>query len=107
MSANMIKIIRTTFFALGLFMAGMSFAYAGWHGGGHHGGWHGWHGGGWHGGGWHGNGWGGFGLGVGTGLLIGAPLLYNNYYDNYYYPSCQTVRVCNRYGHCWLQESCY
>lgn len=45
-----------------------------WHGG--HGGWHG---GGWHGGGWHGGGWGwrGFGLGLGTGLLLGgAPYYY-------------------------------
>ncbi|HHT0594091.1 TPA: hypothetical protein ACTXXA_002308 [Legionella anisa] len=103
MSRNtMSRIIRTAVFALGLFTAEASFAYGGWHGGYYHGG--GWHGGYYHGGGWHGgyyNGWrGGWG---GTGVVIGVPY----YHNNYYYPECQTVRVCNQYGHCWLQESCY
>ncbi|CAM4492348.1 MAG: hypothetical protein LEGION0403_FIIPPAGN_01687 [Legionella sp.] len=41
-------------------------------------------------------------VGGGPGVVVGVPL------GGYYYDSeCQTVRVCNRYGHCWLQESCY
>ena len=121
MSANTVsKVIRTAVFALGLFASAVCSAHGGggggggWHGGG--GGWHGggggWHGGGggWHGGGggWHGGGWhggGGYyggGWGWGPGVVIGAP-----YYDDYYAPACQTVRVCNNHGHCWLQESCY
>jgi hypothetical protein len=36
-------------------------------------------------------------------VIIGAPFVD----DDYYAPACQTVRVCNNYGHCWLQESCY
>lgn len=95
MSGNMMsKVLRTAVFALGLFASAACSAHGGggWHGGG--GGWHG-GGGGWHGyyggGGW----W-------GPGVVIGAPL------GGYYYDSgCQTVRVCNSYGHCWLQESCY
>lgn len=88
------SIIRTAVFALGLFAVGASFAHGGWHGGYYHGG--GWHGG--YYGGW-GSGW----RGPGIGVVVGTPY----YYDNDYYPECQTVRVCNRYGHCWLQESCY
>src|SRR5215510_5236786 len=45
-----------------------------------------WGGGGWHGGGWHGGGgwaWGGFGVGVGTGLLLGAAAT-APYYGGYY-----------------------
>ena len=108
MSGNtMSNVMRTAIFALGLFASAACSAHGGgggWHGGG--GGWHGgggdWHGGGggWHGGGWHGyyNGGGGW---WGPGVVIGVP-------GGYYYDSgCQTVRVCNRYGHCWLQESCY
>ena len=114
MSANTVsKVIRTAVFALGLFASAVCSAHGGggggggWHGGG--GGWHGggggWHGGGggWHGGGWHGGGgYYGGGWGWGPGVVIGAP-----YYDDYYAPACQTVRVCNNHGHCWLQESCY
>jgi len=63
-----------------------------------------WHGGGWHGGGWHRGGW-GVGAGVlGAGLLLTTPFFYNRYY-NYNY--CPTVRVCNMYGDCWLQQRCY
>src|SRR5689334_813297 len=53
-------------------------ADARWGGGGWHGG--GWHGGGWHGGGW---GWGGLGVGIGTGLLLGAAAA-APYYGGYY-----------------------
>ncbi|WP_058535829.1 hypothetical protein [Legionella saoudiensis] len=93
MSGNtMSKVMRTAVFALGLFASAACSAHGG-------GGWHG-GGGGWHGGGWHGY-YGGGGW-WGPGVVIGAPL------GGYYYDSgCQTVRVCNNYGHCWLQESCY
>lgn len=98
MSRNSISsIIRTVVFALGLCAAGASFAYGGWHGGGWHGG--GWNGGYYHGGGWNGGYYGGWG---GSGVVIGVP-----YYNDYYYPECQSVRVCNQYGHCWYQDSCY
>lgn len=91
------RIICSAVFALSLFSAG---ACSAWHGGYYHGG--GWHGGYYHGGyygGWHG-GYYGWGWG-GTGVVIGVP--------GYYYaaPACQTIRVCNAYGHCWLQDSCY
>ena len=45
----------------------------------------GWHGGGWHGGGWRGGGgwgWGGLGVGLGTGLLLGAATA--PYWGGYY-----------------------
>jgi hypothetical protein len=122
------KVIRTAIFALSLLASAACFAHGGggggWHGGG--GGWHGggggWHGGGggWHGGGggWHGGGGyyhhgggyyhhgggyyhGGYYGGWGTGVVIGVP------FGGYYPPACQTIRVCNNYGHCWYQDSCY
>ena len=94
------SLMRTLVFALCVLVSASAGAYGGWHGGGWHGdgwhggGWHGdgWYGGGWHDGGWHGGGW--YGGGV-----IGAP-----YYYGY---GCQTIRVCNSYGRCWLQQSCY
>jgi len=45
-----------------------------------------WGGGHWHGG--HGWGWGGFGVGLGTGLLVGAATApyYGGYYGGYYGP---------------------
>jgi hypothetical protein len=71
----------------------------------------GWHGGGWHGGGYrggyYGGGWGGFGLGFGTGLLLGAAPYYGGYYgygpyayDYYGPPRCYISRrwVWDRYG---------
>ncbi|MGL5741360.1 MAG: hypothetical protein ACRCXC_01830 [Legionella sp.] len=95
MSKNTMKrAIGTAVLALGLLTSGVSFAHGG--GGG------GWHGGGWHGGGWNGGyygGWGGWGWG--PGVVVGFPD------DDYYAPACQTIRVCNSYGHCWLQDSCY
>ncbi|MCE0724634.1 MULTISPECIES: hypothetical protein [Legionella] len=102
MSRNsMSSMMRAVVFALGLFTAGASFAHGGWHGGYYHGG--GWHGGYYHGGGWRGGYYGGWGGGwVGPGVVIGVP-----YYNDYYYPECQSVRVCNQYGHCWYQDSCY
>ncbi|WP_027271723.1 hypothetical protein [Legionella sainthelensi] len=107
MSRNIMKrIICVAVFALGLFSSAPCLAWyggyhggyyhgGGWHGGyygGYHGGYYGYHGGYYHGGGW---GWGG------TGVVIGVP--------GYYYapPACQTIRVCNAYGHCWYQDSCY
>lgn len=102
MSGNtLIKVIRTAVFALGLFASAVCSAHGGgggWHGGG--GGWHG-GGGGWHGGGYYHGGYYGGGGGWGPGVVIGVP------FGGYYAPACQTVRVCNNYGHCWLQESCY
>ena len=85
------SIIRTLVFALSIMLSTAAAAHGGWHGGGG-----GWHGGGWHGGGWHGGGW------YGGAVVIGAPLYYG-----YYNYGCQTVRVCNAYGSCWLQQSCY
>jgi hypothetical protein len=83
------NIIRTLVLAgCVMFSAAAAAHGGGWHGGGWHGG--GWHGGGWHDGGWHGGGW--YGSAV-----VGAPLYYG----------CQTIRVCNSYGNCWLQQSCY
>ncbi|WP_058499345.1 hypothetical protein [Legionella gratiana] len=97
------KIMRAAVFALGLFSTGACFAwYGGYHGGYYHGGgWHGGYYGGWHGGYYHGDYYrGGWGWG-GTSVVIGVP--------GYYYapPACQTIRVCNAYGHCWFQDSCY
>ena len=66
---------------------------------------HHWHGGGGH---WHGGGWGGFGLGVGTGLALGAPYYYGGPYAYDYYGGpyayagdCVPRRrwVIDRYGH--------
>ena len=98
MSGNTVnRVIRSSLLALGLSLSASCFAWhGGWHGGGWHGGgWHhGWHGGYYHGGGW---GWGG------AGVVIGAPLGGYGYYSD----ECKTVRVCNPYGHCWLQQSCY
>ncbi|CEG57139.1 hypothetical protein [Legionella fallonii] len=98
------SIIRTLVFALCIMFSAVAAAHGGWHGGG--GGWHGggggWHGGGWHGGGWHGGGWHGGGW-YGGAVIVGAPLYYG-YYGGY---GCQTIRVCNAYGNCWLQQSCY
>ena len=95
--------------AVSLMVSTTGFAHGGggWHGGG--GGWHGggWHGGYYHGGygGWHGGYYGGWGGGwYGPGVVIGVPYYNDDYYYNDY---CQTVRVCNNYGHCWLQQSCY
>lgn len=98
----MLQIMRTTVFVLGFFISGVCSAHwGGYHGGGYyHGGYHGggyYHGGYYHGGyhgGYYGGGWGG------TGITIGVP------FGGYYAPACQTVRVCNNYGHCWLQQSC-
>ncbi|MFT4059380.1 MAG: hypothetical protein QM652_07510 [Legionella sp.] len=108
MSGNtMSNVMRTAVFALSLFASAASCAHGGggWHGGG--GGWHGggggWHGGGYYHGGLHGGGWGVWG----PGIIIGAPLYDDYYYAPAYPPACQTVRVCNNYGHCWLQQSCY
>lgn len=108
---TMSKVVRTALFTLSILAGTQCFAWhgggGGWHGGG--GGWHGggggwhsgggdWHGGGWHGGGWHGGGWnGGWG---GAGVVVGVP------FGEYYAPACQNYRVCNRYGHCWLEPSC-
>lgn len=80
--------LRTLVLAFSVLASGVAAAHGGggWHGGG-------WHGGGYHGGGWHGGGW------YGGGLVIGAPY--------YYGGGCQTVRVCNRYGNCWLRQNCY
>lgn len=109
MSGNtMIKVMCTAVFALGLFASAACSAHGG--GGGGHGGGGGYHGGGgWHGGGgyYHGHGGGYYGGGWGWSgprVIIGAPFVDD---DDYYAPACQTVRVCNNYGHCWLQESCY
>lgn len=70
-------LIRSLVFALSVLACASVEAH--WHGGGG-----GWHGGGWHDGGWHGGGW---------------------------YPvnvtPCQTIYVCNRYGGCWWERSCY
>ena len=66
----------------------------GWHGGGRYGGHGGWR-------------WGGFGLGFGTGLLLGAAPYYGGYYgygpyayDYYALPRCYISRrwVWERYG---------
>jgi hypothetical protein len=47
----------------------------------------------------HGRGW-GWGW-SGPNVVINVPS------PGYYGPVCDTVRVCDRYGHCWLEESCY
>lgn len=86
--------LRTFVFSLCVLASAAAVAHGGgggWHGGG--GGWHG-GGGGWHGGGWHGGGW------SGGGVVIGAPYYYGN-------GGCQTIRVCNQYRNCWLEQSCY
>lgn len=76
------------------------------YGGGGGGYYHG-HGGGgyYHGGGggyYHGHG--GY-YGGGPGIVIGVPL--GGYYGPRYYPPvCETVRVCNSVGQCWLQQEC-
>ena len=79
--------LRTLVLAVCLLASAGVSAHGGWGGGG-------WHGGGWHGGGWHGGGW------HGGGAIYGAP-------GYYYGGGCQTIRVCNQYGNCWLQQSCY
>lgn len=84
MKTNVKKgMLRTFVFSLLVLVSTASAAHGGWHGGG-------WHGGGWHDGGWHGGGWYG-----------GVPAYYG------YRGGCQTIRVCNSYGHCWLKQSCY
>jgi hypothetical protein len=103
MSANtMNRMVRGTIFALGLGASAVCFAHGGgggaWHGGGGawHGGGGGWHG---HGGGWYGSGYYNGG-GWGPGVIIGVP------FGGYYSDDCETIRVCNPYGHCWLEQSC-
>ncbi len=92
------NVSRTIVFAFALLVSAMSSA---WHGGGggyYHGGgggyYHGHGDGGYYhvGGGYYGGGWGG------PTVVIGTP--------GYYAPSCETVRVCNSTGQCWLQQSC-
>ncbi len=75
-----------------------------WHGGGgyHHGpypqqgGYHHGPGGYYHGGGWN-----------GPSVVIGVP--FGGYYGPEYYvqpPVCETVRICNQYHECWLEQEC-
>lgn len=108
MNRSLTIIIRPIVLVLSLFITTLCFAYhggGGYHGEHYHGGDHYYHGGGYyhgHGDYYHG-GWGG-GSGWNPGVVIQVPLGVGGYY---FAPSCQTVRTCNRYGHCWLQQSCY
>lgn len=92
------NILRTLILSTTLFASASVYAWhgGGFHGGGFHGG--GWHGGGWHGGGWHGGGWHGGTWQGGGWYGGGAPV---------YHSGCGTIRVCNQYGSCWLENSCY
>ncbi len=82
--------MRTLVFTLCVLVSASVSAYGHWHGRIWHG--DGWHAGGFRDGGWHGGGW------YPVGGVIGAP--YHGY-------RCQTIRVCNPYRGCWLQQSCY
>ncbi len=99
---------RKAIFAFTLFASTVCTGHGGYGGGGgYHGGGGYNHGGGgyYHGGGgyYHGHG-GGYYYG-GPGIVIGVPL--GGYYGpGYYSPPCETVRVCNPVGHCWLQQMC-
>jgi hypothetical protein len=76
----------------------------GYHGGGYGGGgyYHG-HGGYYHGG----HGYYRGGSYYGPGVVIGVP--FGNYYGpSYAYPPpiCETVRICNQFNECWLEQEC-
>lgn len=72
----------------------------------------------WHGGGnnYHGNGRGyyhggegyyrGGGGWGGPNVVIGVP--FGGYYGPEYFaaPVCETVRICNQYNRCWLEQQC-
>lgn len=101
---GMNKIIYPLVFTGALLVSSACAAHGGgghFHGGGGHfhggGGFPGHPGGYYHGGYYHGHG--GWGWG-GTGVIVGVP------FGGYYPPACQTVRICNHYGHCWLQQEC-
>ena len=77
------------------------------YGGGYHGGGGNYHGGGgyYHGGGggyYHGHG----GYYGGPSVIIGLP--FGGYYGPEYYapPPCETIRICNSVGQCWLEREC-
>lgn len=102
--------IRTLLLALCVLVSSAACAHGGMHGGGggwNHGGFHnnGFHNNGWHNG-WHNNGWRGAGWNNGWNngwrgaAVIGVPV------GGYYAPYCNSVRVCNSYGKCWLKQQC-
>ena len=101
------RLYRSFIFASALLTSAVCVAHGGYGGGGgYHGGGGGYyHGGGgyYHGGGgyYHGGGWGG------GGIVIGVPGgYYGGYGPGYYAPTCQSVRICNDNGSCWLQQEC-
>lgn len=51
--------------------------------------------------GYHGRGPGpAWGWGMGPNIVINVPT------PRYYVPACETVRVCDQYGYCWLEREC-
>lgn len=84
--------LKTIVFALCIIASAAAAAYGGWHGnGGYHNYNNNWHNNNynnWHNNGWHYNNW-----NNGGAVIINVP-------------DCQTIKVCNGNGQCWMQQQC-